>query len=236
MKTAEELAEKLKNALGDNLRSVILYGSAATEDQTKKFSDINVLVVVHELDLDSLKKVMPVNKKWNKAGNPSPLFFTAERIRQAGDVFPIEFMDLKSSRRVLYGEDFFSDFPIQLDHLRHQLEYELRGRLIQLRQRYMESDGKRAEVQAVMGKAMSSLAVLFKGVLRLLGEDAPRKKVDVLAALSRHVKIDLASLKAIVSLRDKVKEAEREETDYLMSGLLYSVENVIDFVDQQEEK
>ncbi len=42
----DQLVEKLRNALGQDLVSVVLYGSAAVGDHHGKFSDYNVLCVL----------------------------------------------------------------------------------------------------------------------------------------------------------------------------------------------
>ena len=62
MKTPEELTTHLQNALGDNLISVVLYGSAAAGDRTEKYSDFNTLVIVKDIGLPVLKSAMPVVK------------------------------------------------------------------------------------------------------------------------------------------------------------------------------
>ena len=45
----QELVTRLQQACGDNLVSVVLYGSAAREDFHEEFSDVNVLVVLQQL-------------------------------------------------------------------------------------------------------------------------------------------------------------------------------------------
>ena len=45
----DQLVEKLSKALGDELVSVVLYGSAASGDHDEKFSDYNVLCVLREV-------------------------------------------------------------------------------------------------------------------------------------------------------------------------------------------
>ena len=45
----QELVTRLQQACGENLVSVVLYGSAAREDFHEEFSDVNVLVVLQHL-------------------------------------------------------------------------------------------------------------------------------------------------------------------------------------------
>ena len=45
----QELVTRLQQACGENLVSIVLYGSAAREDFHEEFSDVNVLVVLQHL-------------------------------------------------------------------------------------------------------------------------------------------------------------------------------------------
>jgi hypothetical protein len=232
--TPEKLTENLKETLGSNLKTVALFGSAAAHDRTVKFSDYNVLVVVADMGLEILKKIGPAARQWAKAGNPPPLLFTEAQLRQAEDVFPLEFLDIKSSHTILWGSDPFPALEVHRDHLRHQLEYELRGKLIQLRQRYLETAGKTGEVTELVGKSISTFAALFKGTLRLIGEEPPERRVEVFQSLKKHVQIDEQALLEIWNLREKKHPGQ--SPDDLFASLLTSVERVADFVNNYKRK
>lgn len=231
MKTAEELAAALRDALGDGLRSVVLYGSSAEGEQTRRYSDQNVLAVVADLSVATMKKLAPISRRWIKAGNPAPLLFTERRLREAEDVFPIEFLDITSRHRVLSGDDPFAALEVHTHYLRHQLEYELRGKLIQLRERYLEIADSPARVRDLLARSISTFTVLFRAVLRLLGEAPGTRRADVFSGVGRHVKIDEAALADIWSLRNGPKAGAKREPDELLAALLTAVEDVIDFVD-----
>lgn len=235
MKTPEQLTERLKEALGPNLKNVVLYGSAASDERVA-LSDYNVLVIVNDLNLKTLDAMAPLARAWAKGGNPPPLLFTEERIRQAEDVFPIEFLDIQSSHRVLFGNDPFASLAVNTRHLRHQLEYELRGKLLQLQQRYMEARGPR-DVQALAQKSLSTFIALFKGVLRMLGETPPAQRHQVFAHIKKYVEIDEPVLLDIFYEREGKKSARKPEE--LFEGLLVSIQRVVDLVNHhknQEEK
>ena len=72
----DQIVERLKVALGDRLISVVLYGSAATGDQQKGYSDLNVLCVLGEITPRDLVHTAPVFRWWREQGNPAPLLLT----------------------------------------------------------------------------------------------------------------------------------------------------------------
>src|SRR6056297_683308 len=104
----EKFADKIKEHMGNNLESFVLYGSAAT-GETYRDSDYNTLLIVKKLDLKNLKKASGTIKKWVRKGNPVPLIFTHDRILKSDDVFPLEFSDIKENHRVVRGKDVFKN-------------------------------------------------------------------------------------------------------------------------------
>jgi len=228
--TVEEMTEKLKSSLGSNLQTVILYGSAAAGDHTGKNSDYNLLVLTNSLDVTDLENVSHSSNKWVKQGNPPPLFFTAERFASSSDVFPIEIADIKDNHKILYGEDPFSDLKISQENLRLELEHELKGKLIQLRERFLETESKPKLVTDLMVNTLSTFLVLFKNALRLYKESPPIKKMEALAELNKHIPFDLE----VFSIIEKVKKGEKfkdlEPLD-IFKRYLSSVEKVVDGID-----
>src|ERR1039458_8142694 len=75
-----DLVTKLKDAAGSNLLSVILYGSAATEEFHEGHSDLNNLCVMQSLSRDDLGKLHTASAWWVKKGHPAPLFFTLDEL------------------------------------------------------------------------------------------------------------------------------------------------------------
>ena len=76
-------------------------------------------------------------REWRRLGHPLPVYFTVEELSDAADVFPIEFHQMANARIVLYGHDPFEFVKLSNANLRHQTEYELRSKLIQLRRLYI---------------------------------------------------------------------------------------------------
>jgi predicted nucleotidyltransferase len=85
-----DLVARLKEFAGENLESVVLYGSAARGDFQEGHSDLNVLCVLRSLATRELTRVSPAMRWWCKEQNEPPLlFFTAAELSEAADVFSI---------------------------------------------------------------------------------------------------------------------------------------------------
>ena len=103
-KTADAFLQDIRQAFGESLKSVILYGPAARGEIFKNRPYINFMVVVEDNTPSSLARCAGQVKKWRKRLITTPLFLNPEYIGHSLDTFPLEFMDMKASYRVLQGE------------------------------------------------------------------------------------------------------------------------------------
>ncbi|WP_372845688.1 hypothetical protein [Pontiella sp.] len=229
--TPEKLVEELKKACPTGLKSVVLYGSAAAGDHTGKRSDYNVLVVTEDLGTATLDALSKTAAKWAQAGNPAPLLFTQERLAQATDVFPIELLDIRECHKILHGGNLVAELEIDTKNLRLQLEHELRGKLIRLRQAYLLTGGKPKAVADLMVQSLSTFLVLFRAALRLFGDRVPQPKFEALEELAGHLDFDVAVFRQVQELKDGTQKPKDVAVGELFNTYLKTIECVIDAVD-----
>ena len=227
----DKLVSKLLQAYPSGLRSVVLYGSAAAGDFVEKHSDYNVLLITEQLGVADLKALSGVSLRWVRAGNPPPLLFTLERLKQSADVFPIEILDMRESHQVLYGDDVLSEIPIHDNNLRLQVESELKGKLIQLREAYLMTRGKTKNVVEVLIRSISSFLVLFRAALRLYQGEVPVRKLDALTSLATHISFDPIPFETVEELKEGRKKVRHLDADALFEAFLETVETVVDAID-----
>src|SRR5215475_15221520 len=94
-----EFVAQLRASSGDNLTSVILYGSAAQGEFHPEYSDLNLLCVVRETSFSALARISAVVEWWRAKKYHPPLVLTAEELKTTADVFSIEFLDMKQRYR-----------------------------------------------------------------------------------------------------------------------------------------
>lgn len=235
--TPEEFTDLLKDALGlDRLVSVVLYGSAAADDYSSDYSDYNVLVVCNELGRGELDALAPLAVKWAECGNPPPLLFTRERLIKSSNVFPITFLDIKETHLILFGEDMLRSLPISQMNFRFQLEHELKGKLIQLRESYLLTGGNSPEVLALMLRSLSTFQVLLRATLRFYEVSLPKLKQQAVMQLQKHVSFDLSVFDLLHLIRDSGEEVADSEILELFPKYLMAIENVADMVNGLESR
>lgn len=230
------LVGDLKATHGDNLASVVLYGSAASGDFVQLESDYNILIALNRITPEDLRLAQAPAREWQRLGHPLPVYFTFAELHDAADVFPIEFHQMERARVVLYGRDPFETVRISDENLRHQAEYELRSKLIQLRRLYIPASVSVGRLQDLMSDSLSSFATLFAPVLLLHGEESPVLKRDVVRATVRLLGLDGEAFERVFELResgDAAKLGDREANE-LFADYMTQIEAVIEAVDRLE--
>jgi len=232
-KVLQRLVEDLIAAHGDNLTSVTVYGSTAVKDTNDDRSHHNILIVLQRIALEDLRRSVEPLRSWTKAEQPMPVYFSLDELQRAADVFPIEFLQMQKARRVLHGSDPLELVETSDANLRHQLEYELRTKFLQLRRLYFPAAQSAEKLATLMVESLSSFAALFRGVLMLLGREVPVAKRDAIHATAKVLGLDVAPFDRILDLssseRAKLNEAEANE---IFGAYLVQLERVIDAVDQ----
>lgn len=118
-----KLLEDLKK-LWRNLLSVYVYHTL----------DADVLVIlIKTMDFkkfDDLKNIL----KWKKV-----IILTIDDIDDWSDIFALKFLNIKNNSSLTFGKDILKNVKIKKSDLRHNIEFELRTRLIQLREWFLSS-------------------------------------------------------------------------------------------------
>src|SRR5690606_25656114 len=105
-------------------------------------------------------------------------------------VFPIEYTDIRGAHEILHGDDPFVGVQIHREHLRLQLEHELRTRKIQLREAILSLSDRPEELGSVICRSIPSLGTLFRAMLRLAGRAAPATSDPLISAVASEVGFD----------------------------------------------
>jgi len=204
-----DLTSRMKEFAGENLESMILYGSAARGDFKEGHSDLNVLCVLRSVTARELARVTPVVHWWCKDQNePAPLFFTAEELRQSADVFSIELLDMQESRRVLYGADAVAGIAVPMNLHRLQVERDLRTLMLKLRQHFLLTGQRESDLRAAEAKSSSSVLALLRHTLIAFDEDPPATAPDVFARIAALTGADAQAFLAAYKLRDRHAHAD----------------------------
>jgi hypothetical protein len=230
-KLLTELVEKLRKAYAESLVSVVLYGSAAAGDHHAKFSDLNVLCILAQITPAELAAAESLFLWWREKGSPAPLLLTQHELLTSTDCFAIEFHDIQSSHRILYGPDLVADLPIDNSFYRAQVEHDLRAKLLRLRQKAGGLLSNPDLLRRLLLDSVGTFCVLFRHALILHGVPSPALKRDIIARAHETFAIDPAPFAQLLDVREARTSAGDLKPDALLGPYLAAISQVIDAVD-----
>lgn len=230
-KLLDPLIDRVTKAFGTRLVSLILYGSAASDETRSDTSDLNILCVLSAVTTRELKDAEPIFHWWRKQGNPSPLLLSESEVRTSTDCFPIEFHDMRERRKVLAGLDIIEGLAIDESFYRARVEYELRAKFLRLRQKAGGVMFDNGMLCRLLADSVSTFLLLIRHALRLAGQEAPLTRPLILAAAARHFAIDPAPFQIALDLREGKESTKHVGASAVLEQYMAQITTVIRAVD-----
>ena len=230
--TPEELVQQLRAAYGPDLRSVVLYGSAAAGEHIPKRSDYNVLVLVDQLPLDRLTAAASVARAWSEGGNPAPMTLTMREWSSSADIFAMEYADILERHKILYGEAPFDRIRVDPRDLRLQLEHEAMGKLLKLRQGVLASGGDGRRQLELLAASLSTIMVIFRAVVRLEGAVPSTDNIALSQAVAGYAGFDASPFARAVQHVRGEQAIAANEVGGVVAGYLDGMEKLVEHLDR----
>ncbi len=230
---AAEFASDVHLVFGEDLKSVVLYGSAARSDFVPGRSDLNFLLLVDDAGLDRLLALGGYTKKWSKRHVSPPVIMKPGMLERALDSYPLEFLGMKAAYEVVFGEDPLAGLEFDPRDVRLQCERELRGKLLLLRAGVIEAGERHKELARLMVRSFPSIVATLQGLLFVGGKEHALWGADLARAAHDLVGVDEEVLGDVAKLRFARKLPPREEVIGLMGRYLSEIERLVEWVDSQ---
>ena len=216
MENIVEWAKELRQVLGTNLASVILYGSSVRGEYVRARSDLNLMLVFKKLDLEHITKVGKSMPRKVRKTLPQLVFWTEKELANAWDVFPLEFEDIMENHQCLVGKDPFTKRKVDKKHMRYQLEFELRSKLLNVRNTWLSFRRDKYALEMFLIKAGNSFDYLIRKAEAAFG-----KKVAITSDVFEKIK----------RVKNKEIRLKRGELQALFHQLHEAVESAIRKID-----
>ena len=229
--TLDELVVEFGRVYGPGLRSIVLYGSAASGEQVEGRSDHNVLVIVERIDRGRLQQLAETSRAWVDAGNPLPLTLTHAEWARSADIFPMEYADILERHRVLKGDNPFAGIRVALRDLRLQVEHEAMGKLLRLRAGLMKAGTDTKRQSALMMDSLSALMVIFRAFMRLHGEVPPRDMHAVAKFVATRALFDVTAFDRVFALAREGRALPAADTESTLDAYVAGMEALVSYLD-----
>lgn len=191
------------------------------------FNQNRILVVFNELNLNNLLKNSKFMKKFEKASYV-PIFLTRDHIDTSYDVFPLEYINMKSSYNIVYGEDILKDIQISDENIRLESEQKIKGALIRITQVILEEGDKIKRLKNVCFMALEELELGIKGILSLKGIASGENRDD-LEVFEQETNINI---QPIIEIRNWKNKIEPSDAKKLIFDFYENIEELANFIDK----
>lgn len=219
--TLEAFATQIGAALGTRLVSLLLYGSAARGQgaASRDQDGMNTLLIVDDADPALFAALVAPVRAWVGSNHPPPLVLTEREWRDSADAFAIEYEDIRADHKLLAGHDPWHGIRVQREHVRRQLEHELMGKLVHLRQAYAAEWNNAKRLSEVIAGTRAGYFTMLRAVLRLAGRPIPptpdalvREAASMIGFSADGLTEPTAYLDAVTRTAEYVNRMERTTT------------------------
>jgi predicted nucleotidyltransferase len=227
-----EFSNDYQEVYGTDLLSIVLYGSGARGDYIPGRSDLNFLIVLTEDGIKGLRRAFKVVSKWHKRRVATPLFMTPEYIATSLDTFPLELLNIKRDYHVVWGKNPLTKIRIRKRQLRLQLEREVKGKLLQLREAYLASNGWKRNLVAVAAQSLTAFISIFQGILYLREKENPHQKGAIIKAIAAETGLATEPFEQLLEIKEGKTRLSVKKMKGLMENYIEEIRRLAFWVDE----
>jgi hypothetical protein len=152
--------QDLQHIFNARLQALIAYGDPNAPEALS-------LALVQSITADDLAACAARGAAWHRSGCATPLLLTREEFAASLDAFPIEYGEILETHRVIHGDNPFAGLTIRDEDVRRACEVQVKSLLLHLREDFIESRGRPADIAALVTASAPAFAQLMRRVARL---------------------------------------------------------------------
>lgn len=226
-----EIIDDYKGLFGEDLISIILYGSGAGQNYRPGKSDINFMIVLSEEGIEYLDKAFKAVETWQKRKVAIPLFITELYVESSLDVFPIEYLNFQRNHLLVYGKDILEELSFDRALVRLQCEREIKGKLLLLREAFMETGGKGKALRGAIAQSIGAFIAIFEALLYLKEQEIPKERREVVNLTCNAFGLDAGVFQKLLDVKEEVIKGEDPQLKSLFQDYLREVRKLSKIVD-----
>src|SRR5687768_10068445 len=213
----------LQNIFGERLQAFVAYGRPGADP-------VPALALVRSIAAEDLDKCAAHVAAWHRAGCATPLLLTREEFAGSLDAFPLEYGEILDTHRVIHGGNPFNGLSIRDEDVRRACEMQVKSLLLHLREDFIESHGRPADVAALVTDSAPAFAQLLRRLARL-DDVACTSNQDLCTFAGARPKLDARVVGDVLALT-KNTSATGVDPARLFPQYLDAVEALWKFVDR----
>jgi predicted nucleotidyltransferase len=170
-------------ALGDDLVSVVLFGSAA-EGRMRATSDVNVIIVMKRFTAERIDRLREPLRLAHATIRLETMLILDSEIAEAAEAFAVKFADIAGRHRVLAGVDVLAGLTPSRGAMRTRVNQILLNFVLRTRERYALVSLREEQLAPLVADCAAPLRAAAEIILQLEGRPAasPKEALEKLAA------------------------------------------------------
>ena len=189
------------------------------------------MVVTNELHAKNLYQLSKPVQKWVKAKNPVPVIMNRAEWYSSFDVYAIEYGDIRSNYKIIYGEDLVKDIVISKSDLRLQCESELKDLLLKYKVNFLMNINSDKEMKRFLDVVIKTILVIMRSILRLHNSEVPYRAVDIIEFVSNYIGFNKEVMIKLAKVKYENDSISKKELEYVEAILLEDIQNMLRQVD-----
>ncbi len=230
----ETLLSTLRETLRDELEAACIFGSAARGEWDERYSDLNLLLVLTEIDFEKLDTIARAMNQARRRHRIIPLILTSKELYQSADVFCIKFDDIQRHHVTLVGDDPLDNLHIDNRELRFVCEFDLRNLALRMRMFFLHNYAQRPMEQDVLVRFFASSIFPLRTLAGLMGYPKPASTPEAIEVIGRALDTEALVLRELLEVHRNHRELSRQDVTRLYNAFNELVALAVQKVDQLE--
>ncbi len=224
---SKALIQNFEAALGENLHSLIQYGSSVKGSQNAK-SDLNLLIVLQISTPEAHSAIYHLLKHRPEI---DPFILGMRGIENTFQSFAIKFLSIKRHYKVLSGEDILAGINIPLDRERFLAEQALRNLRLKLVHAFVIKGPNLTYLKYVISIKNAIFIDVFE-VPRCDDMELPVDYLQRITMLQEKFSFSSSVLKTLYTLPDIYNNLSTTEIEQLHGNLFLFLDNILSYVEK----
>ncbi len=227
--TLDRTVGELKRRLGENLHSLVLYGSAAKET-AREDSDLNLLIVLEESTPEAHAAIAETIRGRVRI---EPVILGRRLLERSLQAFAVKFLSIRRHRRVLHGADPLADIRVPEEVGRFLAEQAVRNLHLRLVHAYVTIGDDRHRYGRYLVELLPALFTDLGEAIRQSGSEVPEAFSSRVPLFTSKFDADASVLLELLALHEKPRTLKPDEVRAFHARLFRLLEATVRWMEAQ---